>query len=857
GVELRPGFDGRRNAGAKEWRVVLLAAHSTGYRGLCRIVSRRRGAGGRRGGKGFLGKDPVPFVLAEPDGLFALSDDPVAVRSLIEGGFPRDRAGLLVVRPGHSEGETGRLDAARALGIRPVADLDSVFLDEADQPLHALLSAVRQGRRISHDPRGSEAENPGRRLRPPGEAAALFADLPEAVAGAEAVAASCRFDLASVRERVRGMAPAHAGEQLRSLCGDLIVSKRERGEPWTDAHQARLEEELSAFEKTGYSQYPLFVAEIVGHCRGNGIPVVARGSAASSLTLHLLGASPIDPLPHGLIFERFLHAGKSSPPDIDLDLSWDRRDEVIEWAYEWFGRDKAAMVGAHHTFQRRSALREGLKAWGARPALVDALGKSLPPEDLEIREVDFLDLADTAEEKEPTAAPAPFRQALPLIQRLIGKPHHTAAHPGGLIIGDAPLEDFLPLEKAPKGVVVTQYDLAALDSLGIVKIDLLGNRFLSELEETLTLAGAGNESIPPEDPETIELVDRAGTVGCFQLESPAMRSLLARIPIRRQSDIVNALALIRPGAAAGEAKSSYIRRARGEEPETLFDPAMADRLSETHGMLLYEEDILVLLSRLGALTLGEADEMRAAIVRSGGDAETLSALESRFVQAAIRKGIEEARTRRAWTASARFAAYSFNKAHSVSYGRLAYLSAYLKAHHLTEFACALLNHHEGFYPLRTLAGEMSRLGVEMRAPHVNESSYPSLLEPRRGGGAAVRIGLGKVKVLSIPSTASLLEQRGRGPFADLRDMLERVRIPLREISALVLCGACDGLQPLSRENYPFAHEAVLAALKEGKKPAETGGVEIRGAEGDAAKISLYQSLVRVRNELKYLGMHVS
>ncbi len=322
--------------------------------------------------------------------------------------------------------------------------------------------------------------------------------------------------------------------------------------------------------------------------------------------------------------------------------------------------------------------------------------------------------------------------------------------------------------------------------------------------------------------------------------------------------------LPRPGAAAGEAKAEFVRRARGEKRGTPLDPSLADRLEETHGLLLYEEDIMVLLSRLGGLTLGEADELRSAIVRSGGDPGILDALRRGFLERArghLGTGKAAlARAARGWAAAARFAAYSFNKAHAVSYGRLAYFSAYTKTHHPVEFACALLNHHQGIYPLRTLAAEFLRMGVELRGPHVNLSAYPSRLEdrPARKNGPAVRVGLDKVRVLSRRAAAGILEEReSRGAFGSLADFLERVHLPHRELTALVLSGACDGLTPLAPDAYPFVHEAALTQLRKKVPPAEVEGLRIRKPGAEDASFRLYRDLVRVRNELRYLEMHLS
>jgi DNA-directed DNA polymerase III PolC len=875
GIELRPAFDGRRSIGGRSGRLVLLARNRTGYRSLCRIVSRRRGVAGPRGGKGRLGRDPLPLVVEHADGLFVLSDEVCVLERLIDAGISRQKLKLLVVRPGEAGSVHRPADAARRLGVRLVADIDAIFLDEGDHPLHLLQLAVRKGVRVKEASEDPSVESSKRRLRTPEEAEALFSDLPEALSETEAIAEACRLDLGPGHALFAAAETAgdpESAERLRSLCGRAVEQRRTGGKTWTADYGRRLETELSTFERMGFSDFFSIVAEILTHCRDRSIPVVARGSAVSSLALHILGASPVDPVDEGLLFERFLNTAKSEWPDVDLDIPWHRRDEVIGWVYGRFGPENAAMVAAHHRFQHRSALREGLKALGARPADIDAVSRMFPPEELGTEDTESIEFFRTLQEGDSTAAggfgrrlPESIAKALPLVWRLVGRPHHMAAHPGGIVIGRTPLEDLLPLERAPKGVVITQFDMAATAALGMIKIDLLGNRCLSELQETLRLAGGSErlESIPSEDPPALALVDRADTVGCFQLETPAMRSLLARLPIRRRSDIVAALALIRPGAAAGAAKDAFVARARREAPTELFDPALSDRIGETHGLLLYEEDIMVLLSRTGGLSLAESDRLRSEIVRSGGDSEILAGLEEEFLKKARSndgtESFDPARARRAFAAAVRFAAYSFNKAHAASYGHLAYLSAYMKVHYPIAFSCALLNHHQGIYPLRTLAAELIRSGVEIRPPHVNFSDYRSSLEKRTHH--RVRVGLDKIRTLSYRCAGRILNERtARGPFIGLNDILQRVNPTVRELKALILSGACDGLPPLAAERYPFSHEAAMELLRKEKAPIDPGRirlVDLPESPVELARFELYQALVRARNELRYLEMHLT
>jgi DNA-directed DNA polymerase III PolC len=875
GIELRRGFAGRHSPGSRAGRIILIAFDYSGYRSLCRIVSRRRGRskGGDRAGCG----DPIPLAEQHPDGLFVLSDDPAVIERLVQGGrFSRDRIGLLLVRPDSAAANSA--ETAARLQVRLVADLDAVFLHREDHPVHVLQVAIGKGQQLDVTAQGGDVESPERWLRSPEEAAALFADLPDALAAVEDIAARCTLELGSDEETAHVYDP-EAGrgdaDKLRRLCEEALAELKLSGR---HEYRRRLDEELEVFEALNFSGFMLIVADILGHCRSHGILVAVRGSAVSSLVLHLLGGSPVDPIPHGLIFERFLHRGKTAWPDVDIDLPWDRRDEVIDWVYRRFGKDKVAMVAAIHTFRYRSALREGLKAWGASESLIESISRQLPAEDLAPEEVDFLDLPAVAVEAAAgddsviiNRVPPQLRNFLPLIRRLVGRPRHLAVHPGGIVIDWRPLEDLLPLELAPKGVVVTQYDLVAVAKLGLVKIDLLGNRCLSEIEETIDAAGWPKplrlQSIPHEDPATLDLIDRAQTVGCFQLESPAMRSLLARLPIRRQSDLIAALALIRPGAAAGEVKDTFIRRARGEEKKSVDFPVLTDRLRETHGLPIYEEDIMLLLSRAGGVSLAEADELRRGIVKSGGDVNLLSSFQARFMSSAETSFPNDrsvlARARRAWQVAARFAAYSFNKAHAASYALLAYYSAYLKIHHPVEFACALLNHHQGLYPLRVEAAELRRMGVRLLPPHVNDSEYHSRIKEADtgAGGKVVRVGLDEVRTLSGRAALELVaDRKASGAYGSLRDLLERVKLSVHEVGALILSGACDGLPPLQAADYPFVHEAAVERLRQKCDLAELERLRVVEAPQSAAereRVMKFQALVRVRNELKYLEMHLS
>jgi DNA polymerase III subunit alpha len=820
GVELRSGY-GPHELGSKAGRLVLLARDRAGYESLCRIITRRRGTVGPSTG------DPLGCLEAQPRGLFFLSDDASVIQALLRAGVDRADVRFLLVRPGG--------DAA-PVGVRAVADPDVVMAAPCDRNLHVLRLAIRRGCTISEV---SEAEPPERSLRAPAELEGLFEDAPDALAETLRVAEACALYLGESRPLIPSTGlggDATADERLHRICRERLAEGRREGKWQASTYDERLGRELAVVRRLGFAGYFLIVGEIADRARRDGISVVGRGSAVGSMIAHVLGLTGVDPIEHGLFFERFIHPERQDLPDIDLDLPSSRRDEVIAWVFRHFGAERVAMVSAHQTFRRRAAFREGLKALGLHVAEIERFCRRLPAEEL----------ADEVAPPLPLhLLPDRGRRAVPVIERLIGTFQHVSVHPGGVVIAEPPIDRHTPLERAPKGVLVSQYDMHSLADTGLVKIDLLGNRALGAIEETSRRVGRPL-AMPDGDLATIVTLREARTVGCFQVETPAVRAILRKLPVRGIHDLMAALALVRPGPAAGEAKAAYVRRAHGEEPAEPPHPRLAQRLRDALGMMLYEEDLMAAIAALTGWSLERADAMRAAIVSAQDDAAVASLGEA-FRAASARTGVSPTEAAAVWQILARFAAYSFSKAHASSYARLAWQTAYLKTHHPVEFACAVLNSYGGHYPLRTVASDFTRVGVRLRPPHVNVSLMASSVD-----SGAVQIGLATVKRLTARTRALLL---GARPFRDMRDLLSRAAIPHRELEALILCGACDGLAPLAPEAYPFAHQELLARVRAEGHAHALDTFVAPSVHGN--RIEMYRSLVRIRNELAYLEMHLT
>ncbi|OGF18247.1 MAG: hypothetical protein A2W00_08455, partial [Candidatus Eisenbacteria bacterium RBG_16_71_46] len=739
---------------------LLLPLDRRGYAHLCEILT------ARHLDPGF---DLVAALAARGSGLHVIVESPGLAAALLRAGVPaaqgfpegprarRHGGGLwLGVRglPHERARLAERLDAALRLGVPPVATGDCALLDPADHAAHRAAVTAAAGELLERMPaaafcaRDACLASPAeweRRVRAVCGGAGRPHAADQALANNRLLAARCRLELdlgtpifprAPLPDGVTG--PAH----LRAL-GRAGVRRRYGGDDRRAL--ARLDRELAMIEAMGFTDYFLLVAEIVGFARARGIATVGRGSGAGSIVAYCLGITNVDPIRYGLYFERFLNPSRRDCPDLDIDLCWRRRDEVIAHVYRTYGDDRVAMISTHATLGARSAFRETAKALGVSNARVNALARRIP----RALEKPYLDhLAAFPEARGVDWREPPLAEALRLAERLEGAPRHLSIHCGGIVIGDRPLPWYVPLQRAAKDIVVTQFEMRAIEALGLVKMDLLGNRALSTIGECVSLVRAHRgievdvERLPDPDPLAAARLQAGDTLNCFQLESPAMRHLLRMLACRTLDQTIAAVALVRPGPAESGMKEAYCRRERGLEPASFLHPRLEPVLAATHGVLLYEEDVMSVAAALTGLSLAEGDDLRRAIVGARGD-EEFRALERGFVSRARRAGVDTDVARAAWRDLTRFAAYAFCKAHAAGYGTLGYQSVQLKARFPAEYAVGILNHHAGMYATWVHVEDLRRRGVEFRAPCVRRSAWDTTLEAE-GGAAAVRVGLGRV-----------------------------------------------------------------------------------------------------------------
>ena len=808
GAELMPA-----EADENGRSVVALAESETGYANLCRIITRIH----------CHCENSPSAVFADvaelSAGLHLIAYDPAVATSLLQGGADRHRLWLGLDPLTQSRAQVaGLVESAGHHGLGLLATGKALLPVGEDFEVARLLAAIRTGKTFQSVP-ADQLPHPKATLRGPAELARQLADFPQAVANNLRLAEQCAAFRLLPRAPVFPLFPCPDGldapAYLRRLAAD--GARRRYGASPSQPVLARLQRELALIERMGFCEYFLVVWDIVRYARSRGAPVAGRGSGAGSLVACVLGITNVCPIAHGIPFERFLNEGREDFPDLDVDFCWRIRDEVIDYAFSRWGADRVAMVSMHTTFQHRSALRETAKALGASDEQVSGM-----------------------EEGNCTVQGDELVQIRRLSRQILHLPRNLSVHPGGIVIGRKPIDHYVPVQPAPKGVTITQYDKDGLEDIRLVKLDLLGNRNLSTVRYACDLIRQRGESVdietlPPDDAGTIELLQAADTVGCNQLESPAMRSLLRMMRPSGVGDVMKVLALIRPGAASIGMKEAFIRRHLRLEAAPLGPPQVEAILRDTYGVMLYEDDVMLVAAAVLGSSLAEGDRFRKGVQKCPDDRRRLE-LSREFLDRCRRRGIDGDYARDLWVQMAKFNAYSFCRAHAASYAMLAYAAAYLKRHYPLEFWTAALNNNQSMYHPRVYVEGAKRAGIEFLPPDINRSGEEFTID-----GGAIRIGLGCVKGLGPAGVGGILEARARRPFDGLGDFLCRAgiaRSPNRdkwrfgasnaeEARALVLCGAFDWT---GRTRPALMMELnLLTALRVGREARRCSGPALLAA----------------------------
>ncbi len=865
-------------------RIVLLAARPEGYRSLMRLNSRA-----------FLdspANEPprlkLEWLEGETDGIIALTGGPggpldsaiAAGQSHLAGSRLEalqrlfgDRLYMELQRHGTAAERVSEpllIDLAYTRNIPLVATNEPYFANAADYEAHDALICIAEGRVVSQsDRRQLTVEH---RFKTRAEMVALFADLPEALASTVEIAERCHFRPRTHQPILPRFSLGEGGsvvdeaEELRKRAEAGLTARLASAgvaDGFTEAeYRARLEFELNVIAKMKYPGYFLIVADFIQWAKKEGIPVgPGRGSGAGSLVSYALTITDLDPIRFGLLFERFLNPERVSMPDFDIDFCQDRREEVIRYVQERYGRDQVAQIITFGTLQARGVLRDVGRVLQMPYGQVDKLCKLVPQ-----NPAAPVTLAQAIESEPKLQAEADsdptVKRAFAIARKLEGLTRHASTHAAGIVIGDRALSELVPLYRDPKSdMPVTQFNMKWVEQAGLVKFDFLGLKTLTVLQTAVALVKRRGididlAAIPLDDAKTYDLLARAEAVGVFQLESAGMRRALLDMKPDRFEDIIALVALYRPGPMANI--PTYCARKHGLEVPEYIHPKLEPILKETFGVIVYQEQVMQAAQILAGYSLGDADLLRRAMgkkIRSEMQKQS-----SIFVAGCMKHGIDKAQAESIFELLERFADYGFNKSHAAAYALVAYQTAYMKANYPVEFLAATMTLDTGNTDkLSEFRAEADRLGIKLDPPSINRSDIAFEVD-----GNTIIYALAALKGVGRQAVESIVTARKERKFNDLADFATRINpraVNKRVLESLAAAGAFDGFET-NRSRVFAAMDTVLGRAQRAHEGAEIGQSELFGGGGKPEPIVLPQvepwlPSERLRREYEAIGFFLS
>ena len=872
------------NATAERSRIVLLAARDEGYRSLMRLNSRA-----------FLdspANEPprlkIDWLEGQTDGIIALTGGPggpldvaiaagqshLAVTRLAAlARLFGDRLYIELQRHGTANErmtEPVLIDLAYSQSLPLVATNEPFFATAADYEAHDALVCIAEGRLLAEpDRRHLTAEH---RFKTRAEMVELFADLPEALASTVEIAERCAFRPRTHDPILPRFSTGEGGSTV-----DEATELRKRAEAGltrrlasagaapghtADEYRERLDFELGVIAGMKYPGYFLIVADFIQWAKNHGIPVgPGRGSGAGSLVSYALTITDLDPIRFGLLFERFLNPERVSMPDFDIDFCQDRREEVIRYVQERYGRDQVAQIITFGTLQARGVLRDVGRVLQMPYGQVDKLCKMVPQ-----NPAAPVTLARAIEDEPKLQAEAEsdpvVKRAFAIARKLEGLTRHASTHAAGIVIGDRALTELVPLYRDPKSdMPVTQFNMKWVEQAGLVKFDFLGLKTLTVLQTAVALVKRRGididlTNIPLDDKATYDLLARAEAVGVFQLESAGMRRALLDMRPDRFEDIIALVALYRPGPMANI--PTYCARKHEMEKPDYIHPKLEPILKETFGVIIYQEQVMQAAQILAGFSLGDADLLRRAMGKK--IRKEMQAQRKRFVEGAVERGVERSQADAIFDLLERFAEYGFNKSHAAAYALVAYQTAYMKANYPVEFMAASMTLDMGNTDkLAEFRAEAERLGLKVDPPSINRSSLAFEVD-----GDTIIYALAALKGVGRQAVEAIIAARGERPFADLADFAARINpraINKRVLESLSAAGAFDAFEA-NRARVFMTVDQVLARAQHAHETASVGQNELFGGIGAREAIALpnaepWLPAERLRREYEAVGFFLS
>ncbi len=890
---------GARLDGGGPGHVTLIARDKIGYANLCRLISEAHLSNERGSPLSSMEK-----IAQKADGLFVLSGCARGEIALAAAAGRMPEAAASARKWREAIGDGYRIEVFdhrgygdhtlrdRLLRIAKEANIPAVATNDvhyaaplaalraedgmrSDACVHELLHAINAIVPLSHTQALRQTSEYFLKGAP--EMRDLFYDAPEAADESLRIADACDYDLDFDTYHFPELPIPKGYTPTGLLAKRCHEGARRRFDRVTKGIEDRLQHELGVIFKMGWAAYFLLVADIVDHVRDiMGIRCACRGSAAGSLVCYVLGISDVDPVRYDLLFERFMNSRRDELPDIDVDVESHRREEVLDYIGNAYGKNQTAVCCMVDTFRARMAIREVGKALGMPADEIDVVAKAFP----HVRAKDI----PAALERLPELSGANLKagqldQLFELCLAIDGWPRHLALHPSGVILSSPDLADRVPMESSFQGFTMLQADKDDAEALGLVKLDVLGVRMLSSIAHACGEiarvrsehhGGVDVNSIPRDDAATFELIRSSRTLGCFQIESPGQRELLARFQPNRFEDLVIDISLFRPGPVKSDMVSPFLERRHGFEPVRYPHPSLAAILEETHGVVVYHEQVIRVIAAVTGCSLDDADYVRRHLGDADADdvgvggvevTEPEGGLAGWFVGAAASNGFSRKDAETLWREVVSFASFGFCKSHAAAFALPTYISAWLKAHYPAEFLAGVLTHDPGMYPRRLIVADARLFGIPILPIDVNASDEVYRVE-QTGGKPGIRLALSEVRGISEAETGSILAARGEHPFISLEDLWRRTDLSRPVLENLIHVGALDSM---SVPHLPSRskRELLWRAVELYSEPRPRPGAQMSLAldEGGPSEVlgSLpeYTSLEETEAELDISGIDAS
>lgn len=881
----RSRFDKVHGVDSHYGHLVLLAYNNVGYRNLMQLVSLSYS-------EGYYYKPRVDgeILRAHSDGLIALSaclrgDVPMAVlRGGVDAGveaarkfcdiFGRENFFIEIQDHGIPEEERiidGLAEVARICGVGLVATNDVHYVNRDDAFLQDVLTCIQTGSKLNDTDRlkfqGNEFY-----LKSEGEMCALFPKYPEAIENTRKIAARCNvtldFDTMHLPAAIPDTDKPH-DVYLKELCTDGIFKKYQNPD---EKIFARLDYELGVINSMGYTDYFLIVWDFIAYAKRNRIMVgPGRGSAAGSLVAYALNITEIDPLKYDLIFERFLNPERVSMPDIDVDFCYERRDEVKEYVVNKYGVGRVAQIATFGTMAARAAIRDVGRVMGCPPDLVDRAAKSVP-EMLHIKLIDAIEM--DPELKSMYNGDPDMRRLLDTAMALEGFPRNVSTHAAGIVIADAPLDNYVPLQTADTGMI-TQYSMAALERLGLLKMDFLGLRNLTVIRDAVAMVEKYEgikvdlKNLDYEDKATFDMISDGDTDGVFQLENPGLRTFMQKFRPHSIEDIIMTTSIYRPGPM--EQIPQFLKNVKDPGAIKYMHPLLEPILRPTYGAIIYQEQVMEIVRSLAGYSFGRADLVRRAMAKKKHDVmekergifiHGLVENGVRVIDGAVNRGVDEGTANAVFDYLIDFANYAFNKSHAACYATVAYQTAYLKRHYPVEFLVALLMSLTGnSYKINKYIRVFGKYGIYLLPPDINKSGVQFSVEGRN-----VRFALSALKNVGIQFPQDVVSERERGgdfrSFSDFISRMSAYDTNRRTIETLIKCGSFDSLCP-NRKALVMSFEKMLDYAAADSRMLGLGQMSLFGEDASSVtdamieKVSDYTDSDKLDYEKEFSGMYLT